>query len=231
MTERNFSIKALPSRFLGIFARRSGLTVTIILILQCGLYYGAARQEMIPHHEPLAGIPNTFPGWSLYSQGVIEQDVQAVLRADDTLTRTYIRRDGAAANLFIAYFKSQRSGVAPHSPKNCLPGAGWEPLESKRVSIHVPGRDAPIKINQYVVARGDNRSVVLYWYESHNRVIASEYFAKIYLVVDALRYNRSDTSLVRVTVPVIENNVKGATETALDFVRASFEAIQPFSPA
>ncbi|MGD0014201.1 MAG: exosortase C-terminal domain/associated protein EpsI, partial [Bryobacteraceae bacterium] len=75
------------------------------------------------------------------------------------------------------------------------------------------------------------RSVVLYWYQSRERVIASEYSAKFYLVADAIRYNRTDTALIRVVVPVTGNDVQRSTDTARDFVQAFFSALRDFLPS
>jgi EpsI family protein len=72
---------------------------------------------------------------------------------------------------------------------------------------------------------------VLYWYQSHNRVIASEYAAKIFTVVDSIRYNRSDTSLVRVVVPVQDGDTQGAVNTAVSFVKTAFEPLKEYLPA
>src|SRR5512140_2979007 len=142
-------------------------------------------------------------GWRLGQEGVIEKEVRDVLQADDLLSRTYVHAESQnVASLFVAYFRSQRTGVAPHSPKNCLPGSGWVPSESSIVPIAVPGRAEPIPVNLYLVSKGDAQSVVLYWYQSRGRAVASEYSAKIYTVLDAIRFNRTDTALVRVVVPV-----------------------------
>ena len=130
-------------------------------------------------------------------EGVIEPDVQAVLKADDVLSRWYTT-SAAGANLFIAYFPSQRTGDTIHSPKHCLPGSGWLPVESSRVTLSLPGH-SPFPANRYVIAKGDSRQLVLYWYWAHDRAVASEYWAKIYLVTDSIRMNRSDGSLVRLT--------------------------------
>ena len=168
--------------------------VAIILLAQAVLFYNASRGEKIPQVLPLATIPAEFAGWHVAQEGVVEKEVQDVLKADDLLNRTYAS-DNGAANLFIAFFKSQRYGQAPHSPKNCLPGSGWQPSESGTKDIAVPG--GSINVNHYLVARGDSESLVLYWYQSQGRVIADEFSAKFYLVADSIRNHRSDAALVR----------------------------------
>jgi EpsI family protein len=138
----------------------------------------------------------------------------------------YVKPSGTGfAFLFIAYFKTQRYGQTPHSPKNCLPGSGWEPVETGRQTIDVPGWSAPIVTNRYVVELGDQKSVVLYWYQTHNRIIASEYWAKFWLVVDSVRYRRSDTALVKIVVPVRDNNVGAATDMGVQCIQALFPSL------
>jgi len=131
----------------------------------------------------------------------------------------------------VAYFKTQRTGQAPHSPKNCLPGAGWVPSSSSILDVPVRGETQAIPINRYVVSRGGDKSVVLYWYQSRDRVMASEYKAKFWLVADSIRYHRSDTALVRVWVPVIGNNEDAATATGVRFVQAAFPELRRYLPS
>src|SRR5262249_38457234 len=127
-------------------------------------------------------------------------------------------------------FKTQRTGKTPHSPKNCLPGSGWERMREDLLDIPIPNLSEPIRVNRYVIAKGEERSVVLYWYQSPNRVIASEYKAKFWAVAVAIRYNRTDTSLVRVVAPVRGNDEAGAEQAAVDFVQSIFTPLRRFLP-
>jgi EpsI family protein len=198
--------------------------LTIVLLLQGTAFYATAfREERAPRVAPLSAFPALVGGWRMAQDVKIEPEILDILKADDTLNRIYVNpAANAAAFLFIAYFKTQRFGQAPHSPKNCLPGAGWESIESFPISIAVPGRSEPIRSNRYLVAHGDEKSVVLYWYQSHNRIIASEYSAKFWLVADSIRYRRSDSSLVRIVVPVRKGDTDAATRAAVEFVQAVF---------
>lgn len=161
-------------------------------------------------------------------EGVIDEETQAVLKADDLLTRWYVTPGGGGASLFMAFFKTQRAGQSPHSPKNCLPGSGWQPSESGRVDVPVAG--GTIRVNHYVVARGDNESLVMYWYQSHGRVIADEFAAKFYLITDSIREHRSDTALVRVVVPIISGRHEPAEKIATDFVQAFYPVVSGYLP-
>ncbi len=202
------------------------VALTVLLLVQGTLYYAVAmRPEAIPTVGPLSAFPHDAGAWHLYKDAPIEKEVADILKADDTLNRIYAGPDGSPLFLFIAFFKTQRSGQAPHSPKNCLPGAGWESLQSDPLTIAVPGRAEPIVTNRWLVARGNEKSVVLYWYQSRNRIIAGEFAAKFWLIADSIKYHRSDSSLVKVVVPVRNDNADAATKTAIEFVQSVFPAI------
>lgn len=207
------------------------LPLTLLIVAHAAAFYSTSTPEMDLTAAPLSSFPTTVEGWSRIGEYPTEKEVQDVLRATDTLNRSYASPEGGrGANLFIAFFKSQKTGAAPHSPKNCLPGSGWAPSESGMVTFDVPGWQEPITVNRYIVARGDQKTLVLYWYQTAHRVIASEYLAKVWLVLDSLRYRRSDTSLVRVVVALDKNNPAAGDATAKEFVRAFFPTIRQALP-
>jgi len=206
---------------------RYARVLTALLLLQGIVFYSVAlRAENIPPVSPLASFPGNVSGWEMYKDVKIEQETLDILKADDTLNRIYTNSQKTAqAYLFIAFFKTQRYGHAPHSPKNCLPGSGFEPVESGPISIAIPDRAEPIVVNRYLTARGDEKSVTLYWYQSHGRIIAGEFSAKFWLIADSIRFHRSDSSLVKVVVPVRDNDADKATRIATDFVQAIYAPV------
>jgi EpsI family protein len=202
-------------------------SLTAVLVIQAVLFYSASHGEITPLARPLTTFPTSVGSWRMTQEGVIDKETLDVLKADDTMTRYYESPTGAA-NLFIAYFKTQRQGQSPHSPKNCLPGSGWQPSTTGRINVDVPG--GPIEINQYVVSKGEAQDVVLYWYQTQGRVIADEFAAKFYLISDSIRHHRSDTALVRVVVPIAAGKTEEAEKVGADFVRDFFPAIKSYLP-
>jgi EpsI family protein len=205
------------------------VAATLVLLAQAVMLFSAIRPEAVPPVAPLAQMPKTLGSFRFEQEGVIDQETLDVLKADDILNRVYIEGN-SPVSLFVAAFRSQRNGKAPHSPKNCLPGSGWLPLHSGEATIDV-GATAPITVNRYVVAHGEQRSLVLYWYQSRDRVVASEYRAKFWVMADAVRLNRTDTALVRVVVPIVDKNEEAAMKTATDFVKTFYEPLRHYLPA
>jgi EpsI family protein len=201
---------------------------SLVLILQGGLLYSSIREEYVPSSQPLAAMPHNLGSWKFVGEGVVDAETNAVLQADDTMIRTY-QNNGASVELFVAGFRSQRTGKAPHSPKNCLPGSGWTPLGDREITVDV-NRTQPIPVNRYIIAHGDYRSLVLYWYQSRDRAVAGEFKAKFWVMADALRYNRTDTALVRVIVPIINRDEVTAEKTATDFVKSMYGTLLEYLP-
>ncbi|MGI8962626.1 MAG: exosortase C-terminal domain/associated protein EpsI [Bryobacteraceae bacterium] len=215
----------------GLFDSKSSRALTVVLLIQAAVFYGSSRREQTPPHKPLREFSLADNNWVVRQNVQLDKETLEVLKADDILSRVYQNKStGRVATLFVAYFETQRTGKAPHSPKNCLPGSGWVPSQSGIIDITIPAEMKPIRVNRYVVARGQNESVVLYWYEARNRIVASEYSAKIFTVADAIRYNRTDTSLVRVVVGVEDGNTRGATDTAVSFVQSVFGSLREYLP-
>ncbi len=219
------------SSYFSFLHGRHAAVLTALLGLQIAGLVAVSRREVVPLRQPLAAFPAALDSWSQTQEFEIDRSALDVLRADEVLSRAYVdtSRPNEAVTMFVAYFQSQRTGQTPHSPKNCLPGSGWVPSESAIVPIDIPGRAEPIRVNRYIVSKGDYRSVVFYWYQTPKRVIASEYMAKLYLMADAIRYNRTDTALVRVVVPAGDDPA-AASETGKRFVRAMFPTISRYFP-
>jgi EpsI family protein len=211
---------------------KSARILSVVLLAQAGVFYGFSRSEHVPARAPLSNFSIGNTPWQMVQELELDKETLEVLKADDLTSRIYQNRDNSQyATLFVAYFETQRTGKAPHSPKNCLPGSGWVQTQGGTVDIAIPGQPAPITVNRYVVARGENQSVVLYWYQARERVIASEYAAKFYTISDAIQYNRSDTALVRVVVGVEGGNTDRAVQTATSFVKAFFTPLKHYLPA
>ena len=186
-----------------------------VVALTAFLLQARGHSEIIPQHLPLASFPAQLGDWN---SSDIELDKQTleVLGAGDFLERIYQDPSAKlpAVDLFLAYFPSQRAGDTIHSPQHCLPGAGWNPEENSRVTLSLPGH-APFPANRYVISKAGSRRLVLYWYWAHNRGVASEYWAKFYLVKDAIQMNRSDGALVRITVAMFPGETPDAAQQRL----------------
>ena len=161
----------------------------------------------------------------------LDAATEAVLRADDYLTRDYIRADGSVANFYVGYYATQRTGATYHSPLNCLPGSGWSMSDAALIQITPAGGGPAFEANRYIIENGDARSLLVYWYQGRGRTVASEYWGKIYTVVDSISRRRSDGALVRVVVPVRGGRGEDdALRLAVELAAQAGPQLSPFIP-
>jgi EpsI family protein len=197
----------------------------------------AERTEQVPPRKPLTSLPMMLGEWSGRQDPPMTPEELKILGADDYTIRTYFTPQRRVAGLYIGFWETQKRGDTVHSPLNCLPGSGWQPLSHGYQTIAVrDANDVPreIEVNRYVIQKGLDRLMVFYWYHSHDRVIASEYAGKFYLVADAIRMSRSDTGIVRVTTPINDATASGeadAERTSVEFVQQIFPILRDYIPS
>jgi len=191
--------------------------IAILLAGTAGMGF-LSHGEVTPPARPLSDFPKDIGNYRTVAEIPLDRNTLDVLRVTDYTNRVYFSPTQGEVGLFVEYFRTQRTGAAIHSPKNCLPGAGWQPTASEIYHLALDdGREVPV--NLYVIHKDLDQQVVLYWYQSHGRVVASEYWGKFYMVYDALRLNRTDAAMVRITVPVHNGDADAARNQAIAFAR------------
>src|SRR6267143_723688 len=171
-----------------------------VLVGATVLLHTVSHGESVVARQPLRQLPSTLGAWNSQEQPLQERIVQAVGVSDYT-NRTFFNLTELPVQLYVGYYASQRTGDTIHSPKNCLPGAGWDPVQSGYARISVPG-GRQIVVNEYVIQQGLDKELVFYWYQGRGRVIASEYSGKFWMVADVIARNSTDGALVRLNTPM-----------------------------
>ena len=179
--------------------------------------------------KELKEFPTQIGGWQRTgSDARLDAETMKVLGASDYLLRDYRRTDGQVGNFYVGYYASQRDGVSYHSPLNCLPGSGWTLSQPDLVAIPMPDGKS-FAANKYVIQNGDTKSLMIYWYQGRGRTVASEYWGKIYTVIDSVRLRRSDGAMVRVTVPILRSEAT-AQQSAIDLATNATKRLSEFVP-
>jgi EpsI family protein len=217
--------------------RARSLVLTGCLLLTAWYLTHAQTAEAVPAHTEIESLPMQFDGWTGGSASPFSKQILTILGVDHYISRYYRRAGQPVIGLYVGFYQSQRQGDTMHSPLNCLPGAGWIPISKRTATVTAfdgaqkTNRD--LVVNRIVIEKGIERQLVLYWYQSHGRVVASEYWGKIYTVVDALRYNRTDAALLRVTTKIGEGtdgDEQAAEARAVAFVQALFPQLAAYLP-
>jgi EpsI family protein len=203
-------------------------TIVVVAMLLGAALFGAraAGSEASVARESLTTLPYEIGEWRGREATPFTGDVVAQLGVDDYIHRTYLADGGRPIGLYAGYYGSQRQGDTIHSPQNCLPGAGWRPVESSVLTIDVDGRSVPV--NRYVIQKGLDKQVVLYWYQGRGRVVANEFKNKALLMWDAATLRRTNGGLVRVIAP--QNPAGDATRDAVAFATALIPRLERLMP-
>ncbi len=195
-----------------------------------GLLASLSHGEVVVARKPLAQFPLVIGDQWKGTESSMDEKSLDVLKLSDYILRYYVPKREISASgkesadnlplwLYVGFYQSQRTGATYHSPQNCLPGAGWQFTESKVIPVSVAG-GTTMAVNQVLIQKGLEEQVVFYWYQDRGRVIASEYWAKAYLVWDAMTRNRTDGALVRIMVPVYKSREQ-AIATGIRFLQAA----------
>lgn len=205
--------------------------VLLVAILAVGVFVNtwAYLGEAHVDRKPLKDFPAQLGQWQKAKPDqIIDEPTMKVLRASDYVLRDFRRSDGQVANFYVGYYATQRDGASYHSPLNCLPGSGWQLTSPDRVVISLPDGSS-FTANKYVIQSGNYKNVMIYWYQGRGRAVASEYWGKVYTVIDSVRLRRSDGAMVRVTVPFTDSEAP-ALESAKDLSAKAAAALSDFVP-
>ena len=186
--------------------------------------------EAIPLRKSLDTFPSAVGDWRARDAASLEPEIVNLLKVNDYVMQRYVDGGGRTLWLYIAYWATQRKGGAQiHSPQNCLPGSGWEPVEASKLVVPLGAAAPPITVNRYLIQKEGNRQVVLYWYHSQGKDVAGEVQAKIAMVWNAFLNNRTDGALIRISTPV-QGSVSETTERLVRYVQAVHPILGEYLP-
>jgi len=212
--------------------RSSNLRFGLLLIV---LLFGGAiiniwenAGEARVSRKSLKEFPARIGSWQQQGEDVrFDDETEKVLRADDYVSRNF-QSNGRFASLYVGYYATQRNGATYHSPLNCLPGSGWVMSDGGKMTITPTGAPS-FEANRYVIQNGNQRALIIYWYQGRGSAVASEYLAKIYTVLDSVRRRRSDGALVRVMTP-FGNSPADAEKSAIELASEAARELPAFVP-
>lgn len=179
-------------------------------------YHFLATQELTPPRRAFASFPLELGDWRCGEREKLDPKVARNLGATDYLICNYQGPDaGGLVGVYVGYHETQvrREGGGSasanpiHPPKHCLPGSGWDIIGASMVTLDLPGLpQRPAAVNRLVIAKGEARQLVYYWYQSRGRVIANDWKKITNLFWDRATRHRTDGSLVRFTIPIVRDD-------------------------
>ena len=202
----------------------------LLTIAFCGFsYLHAERPNVSPSRESFALFPMRFASWEGQKSELSAPVLESLKLEDYLLANFHLGSNPEWVNLYIAYYDRQLLGSAAHSPRTCIPGDGWEISELGPVSIRAGS--STIIINRAIIAKGQNRQLVYYWFDQRGRVLSSEYAVKWFLFADGLLRRRTDGALIRLVTPINARDVMSADQRLRGFIGDVYGRLRPYIPA
>ena len=215
------------------------LAALAFLALNFYIYQFFATAEVIPTHLSFANWPLQIEGWSCPEKGKMDDKTLANLGASDYLICDYRRADPpAVVDLYVGWHETQireEGGGAYensiHPPKHCLPGSGWEIIDATQVPLDLEGLpERPALVNRMVIAKGEQRALVYYWYQTQGRVVADDWRKIVYLSWDRARRHRTDGSLIRLTTSLDHKDDQRAEADLRELAALVVARLGPYVP-
>ena len=206
----------------------------IVLLLLLGTWYITQHVNSVsptPIKQSLASFPTEIGQWKKIGSSESSEDVVEMLGVDDDLQYTYQSPGGKRISLYIGYYSAVGVTGGYHSPRNCIPGGGWgiDDISPITLNAGIEGNDDSV-VSQMMIRNGNQYQIVLYWFQNRGRIIASEYWEKIYLVLDALRMGRRDGTFVRIMAPVQGTDFVSASNDASEFSQQVIKHLESYLP-
>lgn len=207
------------------------LIILLLFAATSVLLHATSSVTAVPIKKTLAEFPARIGQWRLIDSYLSSSDILEMLGVKDYIQYNYANPQGDQVNLYIGYYDAVGVTGSYHSPKNCLPGGGWGIAEVKKVPLQgETSRGKPATVAEMLIQNGSEYQVVLYWYQNRGRIIHSEYWEKVYLVLDALFKGRRDGSFVRIMMHVKDGDIQGTEEKAKQFAEQVQVLLQDYLP-
>ena len=206
---------------------RLAVSITTLLIALLALQL-RSQGEAVPLRKGFDTFPVVIGPWQGREATRFDIEILNILKVNDYLMRRYVDPSGRSLWLYIGYWDTQRKGAQMHSPRNCLPGSGWEPVEASIVKVAVAGGRS-IDVNRYLIQKDAQQEVVFYWYQSQGQAVAGEVAAKVGMVKSAILRNRTDGALLRVSSPVYRT-VGETSDLLVAYIQTMYPVLSEYLP-
>ncbi len=196
-----------------IFIRNALISLALILAAGVYVHFGVSNILKVPERDDLATLPYEFQGWDTQIEQIDAQTLN-VLGADDFIVSNMTNPEGEHFNLYIAYLNMQRHGHSWHSPRQCIPGGGWQITNHDIEPITLETGET-FHYNRIIIENKGMRQLVYYWYDQRGRKIANEFVMKFLLIFDAVRIRRTDGAMIRIMTPILQEESQDVAEARL----------------
>lgn len=207
---------------------KNAIIASILMILVFSYLKFMNHGKDVEPLKPFSTFPKQIGLWK-GTEHFFSDEIYNFVGVDDSALINYSNPPENEIQLYIGYYKSQRKGDMIHSPKNCMPGSGWEITSTTYENIETKDGET-IRIIKLILEKGAEKQIVFYWFHGRGRIVDSEYKQKIYLVIDSIFKNRTDDSFIRIISPVNNNQIDNTLKSMKEFTKDLMTILEQYIP-
>jgi len=208
--------------------KRSRFILFYLLLLLTWACINLTSSAAVPVIKPLSQFPAVYQEWRMISQERFSEVILSVLKPTDYLSRSYEGPRARRIGLYIGYHDGGKESGEIHSPKNCLPGSGWQQVSTERMHLSTP--PGKISLIKAVYQKGESRELFLYWFQVQDKTLSDEYSLKLAGITNSIIHGRKDAAFIRISVP-FEVDEHEAAAAGVRFIQDFYPLIREFLPA
>ncbi len=201
--------------------------IVLALMILTGIYTKYFIFEEAVSANVLKNFPQRIGEWQGLADHKFDDKVIKILKLDDYLNRDFF--DGEkVVSLYIGYYKTHRNFAEIHTPEHCQAGGGWEILKERKRELNIDGAGKKINFIEAVYEKNKEKQVFLYWYQINGKSITNFFLYKLSVIIKSIIYHRSDAAFVRISVPVVNDDVDEALRSGERFLKDFVPVINRF---
>ncbi len=201
--------------------------IVLALMILTGIYTKYFMFEEAISANVLKNFPQRIGEWQGLADYKFNDEVIKILKLDDYLNRDFFNGE-KRVSLYIGYYKTHRNFAEIHTPEHCQAGGGWQILKKRKRQLDINGVNKKINFIEAVYEKNKEKQVFLYWYQINGNYITNFFLYKLSVIIKSIIYHRSDAIFVRISVPVMNDNLENALGTGESFLKDFIPVIDKF---
>jgi EpsI family protein len=178
--------------------------LSILFLFTCAFIYWPTEPLKTVKKTDLGHYLEYIDGYRTLRRIDLADNAFQMLKLDDYAYYDYMGELGKV-NLYIGYYYTANKAYASHSPLICYPSQGWK-IDKRPITSTLEAGRYKINLEEVITSYGQEKELVLYWYQTYQNTNTQVYKNKIDMAVNKIKHNDEQHGFVRVSTPIADSS-------------------------